>query len=54
LRGAAAAERVIEANETTTLSAADWEAFYDALVDLPEPNERLRRAIRRHRETTGG
>ena len=51
---AAAAERVISEHEKVILSAADWEAFYDALVNPPEPNARLKEAARRHRERAGG
>lgn len=50
----AAAERVIDSHEKITLSAKDWEVFYDALVNPPEPNERLRQAARRFRERVGG
>lgn len=50
----AAAERVIEAHEKITLSAADWETFHDALINPPEPTETLKQAVRRYRERTGG
>lgn len=50
----AAAERVIDSHERNVLSAAEWEAFYDALVDPPEPNPVLKKAARRYRERTGG
>ncbi|MEK7244685.1 MAG: DUF1778 domain-containing protein [Pseudomonadota bacterium] len=53
-RAVAAAERVIEAREKTTLSAADWDAFYAALVNPPAPNAKLKAAIRRYRERVGG
>jgi uncharacterized protein (DUF1778 family) len=49
----AAAERVIESHEKTILSARDWAAFYDALLNPPEPNERLKEAARRYRERVG-
>ena len=49
----AAAERVIASHEKITLSARDWDAFYDALVNPPEPNEKLRQAARRYRERVG-
>lgn len=49
-----AAERVIQAHERTTLSATDWEAFQAALLDPPEPNERMKAAARRYRERKGG
>jgi len=50
----AAAERVIESYEKFTLSARDWDAFYDALINPPEPNEKLKKAARRYRERVGG
>ena len=50
----AAAERVIDAHEKITLSARDWEVFFDALINPPEPNEKLREAARRYRERVGG
>ena len=50
----AAAERVIDSREKITLSAKDWDIFYDALVNPPEPNERLKKAARRYRERIGG
>ncbi len=49
-----AAERVIDSHEKITLSATDWDVFYDALVNPPEPNEKLREAARRYRERVGG
>ena len=49
-----AAERVIEAHEKIVLSATDWEAFHEALLDPPEPNATLMEAARRYRERTGG
>ncbi len=50
----AAAERVIDSHEKIALSAKDWEVFHDALIDPPEPNEKLREAARRYRERVGG
>lgn len=50
----AAAERVIDSHERNVLSAADWDAFHDALIDPPEPNEALKKAARRYRERIGG
>lgn len=50
----AAAERVIDSHEKIALSARDWDVFYDALIDPPEPNEKLREAARRYRERVGG
>jgi uncharacterized protein (DUF1778 family) len=50
----AAAERVIGARENIALSPADWETFYDALIDPPAPNKKLKQAVRRYRERAGG
>jgi len=49
-----AAERVIESHEKIVLSATDWDIFFDALIDPPEPNEKLKEAARRYRERVGG
>jgi len=49
-----AAERVIDRHEKITLSARDWDAFYHALINPPQPNERLKKAARRYRERIGG
>ncbi len=49
----AAAERVIDSHERIVLSAPDWEAFHDALLNPPEPNAALRKAARRYRERFG-
>ena len=50
----AAAERVIDSHEKITLSARDWDVFFDALIDPPEPNEKLKEAARRYRERVSG
>jgi uncharacterized protein (DUF1778 family) len=50
----AAAERVIDSHEKISLSARDWDAFYDALLNPPEPNAALKKAARRYRERVGG
>jgi uncharacterized protein (DUF1778 family) len=50
----AAAERVIASHETITLTAKDWEVFYDTLINPPEPNKKLKEAARRYRERIGG
>lgn len=50
----AAAERVIGSHEKVTLSARDWDVFYDALISPPEPNEKLKEAARRYRERVVG
>ena len=49
-----AAERVIEARERVALSATDWDAFHDTLLDPPKPNAALRQAARRYRERVDG
>lgn len=49
----AAAERVIEAHEKITLTAPDWDMFFAALTDPPEPNDQLKEAARRYRERIG-
>ena len=49
----AAAERVIESRERIVLPATDWDTFYDALLNPPEPNEALRAAALRYRERVG-
>jgi uncharacterized protein (DUF1778 family) len=50
LSSAIAAERVIEEHERVVLAPADWEVFFEALVNPAEPNERLKTAYRRYRE----
>jgi uncharacterized protein (DUF1778 family) len=50
----AAAERVIDSHEKIALSAKDWEVFYDALVNPPEPKKKLKEAARCYRERVGG
>ena len=50
----AAAERVINSHEKISLSARDWDVFYDALINPPKPNEKLKKAARRYRERVGG
>ncbi len=50
----AAAERVIESREKVTLAPADWDVFYQALINPPEPNKKLKAAARRYRERYGG
>ena len=49
----AAAERVTEARERVVLPATDWDAFHDALLNPPAPNQELRRAAIRYRERVG-
>jgi uncharacterized protein (DUF1778 family) len=44
-----AARRTIAEHETLVLSDRDRTAFFEALVNPPEPNERLRRAFAEHK-----
>lgn len=44
-----AARRTIAEHETLTLSARDRKAFFDALINPPEPAERLKRAMAGHK-----
>lgn len=46
----AAARHVISSHESIGLSRKDWDAFFEALVNPPEPNERLKQALKRHDE----
>ena len=45
-----AADRTIEAHERIELGLEDWDAFFDALLNPPEPNEVIKRAAVRYRE----
>lgn len=44
-----AARRAIAGHETLVLSDRDRAAFFNALVNPPEPNDRLRRAFAEHK-----
>ena len=44
-----AARRTIAEHETLVLSDWDRATFFDALVNPPKPNERLRRAVAEHK-----
>jgi uncharacterized protein (DUF1778 family) len=46
----AAVERIIERHETVSPAPADWDVFFDALVNPPEPNEGLKAAVHRFRD----
>jgi len=48
-----AATRIIEAHETIRLSREDQIRFVSALLNSPEPDDRLRQAAAKYRETTG-
>jgi uncharacterized protein (DUF1778 family) len=43
------ARRIIAEHETLALSDVDRKAFFDVLVNPPEPNERLERALAEHK-----
>jgi uncharacterized protein (DUF1778 family) len=49
-----AAERVMTEREKTALSAEDGDLFYNALINPPQPDEKLKAAARRYRERFGG
>ena len=44
-----AAGQTMSEHQTVVLSERDREVFFDALVNPPEANERLRRAFAEHR-----
>ena len=44
----AAASRTIREQEATALSKPDWDAFFEALMNPPEPSGRLKRALKKH------
>ena len=43
------ARRTIAEHETLALSDRDRTAFFDALINPPEPNKRLKRALSEHK-----
>jgi len=47
------ARRVLDEHERMVLTGADREAFLDAVINPPEPTEKLVAALRRHRELFG-
>lgn len=47
------ARRILEEHERMELVGADREAFLEAVLNPPEPTERLVSALRRHREVMG-
>lgn len=49
----AAAEKAIDDHQRITLSIRDAEAFVEALLNPPEPNDHLRESVRRYRQATG-
>lgn len=48
-----AAAQVVQLHQTIALSALDSRAFMNALLDPPQPGERLVNALERHRERLG-
>lgn len=46
----AAAAQTIEETQIIRLSVADQQAFAEAIVNPPQPNDALRRAFGRHRD----
>jgi len=47
------ARRVLDEHERMVLTGADREAFFQALMNPPEPSEKLIAALRRHRDLVG-
>jgi uncharacterized protein (DUF1778 family) len=47
------ARRVLAEHERMVLTGADREAFFEALMNPPEPSKKLIAALRRHRDLTG-
>jgi uncharacterized protein (DUF1778 family) len=47
------ARRVLDEHERMVLTGADRETFLDAVMNPPEPAEKLVAALRRHRELFG-
>jgi uncharacterized protein (DUF1778 family) len=50
---AEAARRTIAEHETMTFSARDRAAFFEAMINPPEPGERLARALAEHGRRVG-
>jgi uncharacterized protein (DUF1778 family) len=48
-----AARRVLDEHDHMVLCGADREAFLDAVMNPPEPTDRLVAALRRHRDQMG-
>lgn len=47
------ARRVLDEHERMALAGADRDAFLDAVMNPPEPAEKLVAALKRHREAMG-
>jgi uncharacterized protein (DUF1778 family) len=48
-----AAQNVIESHQTLKLGIEDSKAFVDAILNPKEPNEALKKAMRRHKQELG-
>ena len=46
------ADEVVRQHERITLADADWDVFYHALLDPPQPNEALRHGMKWYRDLT--
>ena len=44
------ADEVVHRHERITLSAKDWDIFYDALINPPEPNKAMREGMKWYRD----
>jgi uncharacterized protein (DUF1778 family) len=47
------ARRVLDEHQRMVLTGADRDAFLDAVLNPPEPTDKLIAALRRHRELVG-
>jgi uncharacterized protein (DUF1778 family) len=47
------ARRILDEHERMTLTGANRDAFLDAVMNPPEPTDKLIRALRRHRDLMG-
>ena len=47
------ARRVLDEHERMVLSGADREAFFGAVLNPPEPTDKLIKALRRHKSLLG-
>lgn len=48
-----AAQKAIEDHQRIKLTLRESEAFVEALLNPPEPNDHLRESVRRYRQATG-
>lgn len=47
------ARRILDEHERMTLTGANQDAFLEAVLNPPEPTDKLIRALRRHRDLLG-